>query len=306
MDLWQLHIFCNVVELKSFSKAGVAIHLSQPTVSSHIKDLEEHFDCRLIDRLGKEALPTKAGDLLYKYAKNLLSLRDETETALAQFKGKTKGHLVIGGSTIPGGYILPQVIGDFINKYPEVTLALEISDTGKITESILNGAMEVAIVGAKSSNKNLFQVPIIEDSMRLIIHSDHKWNHRNTISPDMLKDEPFIAREQGSGTLKSLQLRLSDSGFDPSGLKIVATMGNTAAVCQGIKSKVGVSIMSPKAVEDELKAGTLKALALEGVNLSRYFYLTMHKARTPSPLCTTFIDFLKNCKVCGQELENHA
>ena len=111
MDLWQLHIFTKVVELKSFSKAGAAIHLSQPTVSSHIKDLEDHFECRLIDRLGKEALPTKAGTLLYGYARKLLSLKGETETALAQFKGKTRGHLVVGGSTIPGGYILPLIIG---------------------------------------------------------------------------------------------------------------------------------------------------------------------------------------------------
>jgi DNA-binding transcriptional LysR family regulator len=85
MDLWQLNIFCKVIELKNFSRAGNAVHLSQPTISSHIKDLEEHFDCRLIDRLSKEAIPTKAGELLYRYAKRMLALRDETETALAEY-----------------------------------------------------------------------------------------------------------------------------------------------------------------------------------------------------------------------------
>jgi DNA-binding transcriptional LysR family regulator len=102
MDLWQLNIFCRVIELKSFSRAGNAVHLSQPTISSHIKDLEDHFDCRLIDRLSKEAIPTKAGELLYSYAKRMLALRDETETALAEYNGKIRGRLVIGGSTIPG------------------------------------------------------------------------------------------------------------------------------------------------------------------------------------------------------------
>ena len=106
MDLWQLLIFCKVVEFKSFSKAGRAVHLSQPTVSSHIKDLEDHFDCRLIDRLAKEALPTKAGLLLYRYARRLISLRDETESAMAAFKGKVKGSLNLGGSTIPGAFVL--------------------------------------------------------------------------------------------------------------------------------------------------------------------------------------------------------
>lgn len=293
MDLWQLNIFTKVVELKSFSKAGGAIHLSQPTVSSHIKDLEEHFECRLIDRLGKEALPTKAGDLLYGYAKRLLALRDETETALAQFKGKTRGHLVIGGSTIPGGYILPQIIGKFLAQFPEVTLALEISDTEKIIEAILDGQIEIGLVGAPSNDKNLIQEPIIEDHLSLIVPADHKWKNRTSITPAMLKDEPFIAREQGSGTLKSLVQSLTDSGFDPASLRIVATMGNTAAVRQGVKSGIGVSILSPRAVEEDLQNGSLKALSIEGISMSRHFYLTVHKTKTPSPLCSSFIDFIK-------------
>lgn len=293
MDLWQLNIFTKVVELKSFSKAGVAIHLSQPTVSSHIKDLEEHFECRLIDRLGKEALPTKAGELLYSHAKKLLALRDETETVLAQFKGKTRGHLVVGGSTIPGGYILPQVIGKFLGRFPEVTLTLEISDTSKIIEAILEGQIEVGLVGAPYSDKNLIQEPLVEDQLSLIIPAGHAWAGRKSITPEMLKNEPFIARELGSGTLKSVVKNLSESGFDPSDLRIVATMGNTAAVRQGVKSGIGVSILSPRAVEDDLKNGSLKALSIEGINMTRHFYLSRHKAKTPSPLCASFVEFMR-------------
>lgn len=293
MDLWQLNIFTKVVELKSFSKAGTAIHLSQPTVSSHIKDLEEHFECRLIDRLGKEALPTKAGELLYGYAKKLLSLRDETESVLAQFKGKTRGHLVVGGSTIPGGYILPQVIGQFLAQFPEVTLALEISDTSKIIEAILGGQIEVALVGAPYNDKNLVQEPLVEDVMSLIVPASHPWAERKSITPDMLSQEPFIAREQGSGTLKSLVQNLTKSGFDPAGLRVVATMGNTAAVRQGIKSGIGVSILSPRAVEDDLENGSLKALSIDGITMTRHFYLSMHKSKTPSPLCASFVEFLR-------------
>lgn len=293
MDLWQLNIFTKVVELKSFSKAGSAIHLSQPTVSSHIKDLEEHFDCRLIDRLGKEALPTKAGELLYSYAKKLLSLRDETETVLAQFKGKTRGHLVIGGSTIPGGYILPQVIGAFLGQFPEVTLNLEISDSGKIIDAILDGQIEVGLVGAQYNDKNLFQEALVEDQLSLIIPAGHPWAGRQSVTPAMLKNEPFIARELGSGTLKSVFKNLNESGFDPADLRIVATMGNTAAVRQGVKSGIGVSILSPRAVEDDLKNGSLKALSIEGITMKRHFYLSMHKTKTPSPLCASFVEFLR-------------
>ena len=108
MDLWQLHIFASVVEKKSFSKASETINLSQPTVSTHIKELEEHFQCRLLDRLGKVTEPTRAGLILYDYAKKILALRDEAQTAMLDFLGQTKGSLVVGGSTIPAGYIFPQ------------------------------------------------------------------------------------------------------------------------------------------------------------------------------------------------------
>lgn len=288
MDIWQLNIFCKVVELKSFSKAGNVIHLSQPTVSSHIKDLESHFDCRLIDRLGKEALPTKAGELLYKHAKKILSMRDKTEMALAEFKGVKRGHLTVGGSTIPGGYILPGIIGEFINKYPDVTISLEIGDTEKIISDIDAGLVEIAITGAKSKIKHISQSAIIEDQMALIINSEHKWHKRTSVSVDMIKKEPFIMREEGSGTLKSIQLSFEKAGFDASELTIVATMGNTASIAQGIKSNVGVSIMSPKAVVDDLREGRLKALEISDIDLKRFFYLTTHKNRTKSPLCTSF------------------
>jgi DNA-binding transcriptional LysR family regulator len=294
MDLWQLNIFTKVVEMKSFSKAGENIHLSQPTVSSHIKDLEDHFECRLIDRMGKEALPTKAGELLYGYARKLLALKDETETALAQFKGKTKGHLIIGGSTIPGGYILPQIIGRFLALYPEVTLSLEIGDTDQIIHDILDGRIEIGLVGARDSHKNLVQKAVITDSMCLVIPGNHKWKNRKSVSPEMLIDEPFIAREHGSGTLKSLIENMEKAGFDFSRLKIVATMGNTAALRQGIKSGIGVSILSPRAVEDDLKNGSLKALSIEGIDLTRNFYLTTHKSRSLSPLSSSFEEFLKS------------
>jgi len=297
MDLWQLHIFTKVVDLKSFSKAGTAIHLSQPTVSSHIKDLEDHFECRLIDRLGKEALPTKAGSLLYGYARKLLALKNETETALAQFKGKTKGHLVVGGSTIPGGYILPQIIGSFIKKYPEVTVALEIGDTEDIVKAIREGQIEIGLVGARYNDKNLIQEEVIKDSMCLVIPSDHPWKGRKSVTLDMLKDEPFIVREQGSGTLKSLSRSLLDAGIESTALRIVATMGNTAAVRQGVKSGIGVSILSTKAVEDDLKYGNLLALDVEGVDLSRFFYLTMHKSRTLSPLCQSFAEVIRHPEI---------
>jgi len=294
MDLWQLNIFCKVFELKGFSKAGKAVHLSQPTISSHIKDLENHFECKLFDRLGKEATPTKAGELLYKYARKLLVLRDETETAMAEFQGKIKGRLVIGGSTIPGGYILPRLIGAFTTKHPEVTVSLIIGDTEQIIEDTLTGTLELGIVGAESSDNRIRQERLINDEMRLIIPASHKWASKKQINLKMLLNEPFIIREHGSGTLKSINLSLKEKGCSSSEFNIIAEMGSTAAIIQGIKSQVGISILSTIAIEEELQTGTLKALPVQGLDLKRGFYLTRHRQRSVSPLCKAFIKFLKS------------
>jgi len=292
MNLWQLNIFCKVVEEKSFSKAGAVVYLSQPTVSSHIKDLEEHFGCRLIDRLAKEAVPTQAGKLLYTYARRLLSLKEETETAMAEFQGNVRGRLVVGGSTIPGGYLLPRIIGAFSQAYPEVTVALINGDTRKIIDEVISGSVELGVVGAKSSEKKIVQQKLIEDEMRLIVPSDHAWGGRERIGLKRLLGEPFVIRESGSGTLTSIQQSFARKGMSTDQLKVVTEMGSTQAVIQAVKSGVGVSILSTIAVADALESGQLKALKIEGVDLKRHFYLTRSRYRSISPLCKVFSDFL--------------
>ncbi|WP_373498184.1 selenium metabolism-associated LysR family transcriptional regulator [Desulfococcus sp.] len=293
MDLWQLNIFCKVIELKSFSKAGEAVHLSQPTVSSHIKELEAHFKCRLIDRLAKEAIPTKAGELLYEYGRRLIALKEETETALAEFQGSLRGRLVVGGSTIPGVYILPRMAGAFVGAYPDVTLAIRIGDTEGIIEDILSGLLEIGIVGAKTGPKQIQQEALVEDELCLVVPADHPWADAGEIGLPELKKAPFIIREAGSGTLASIQNQLAaaSSGIDQ--LNVIAEMGSTAAVIQGIKGHVGISILSRIAVTEELARGTLKAVAVSGITLKRHFYLTFHRRKTLSPLSRAFIGFLR-------------
>jgi DNA-binding transcriptional LysR family regulator len=292
MDLWQLHIFCRVVDLKSFSRAARDVHLSQPTVSSHIKDLEAHFDCRLIDRLSKEALPTKSGQLLYRYARRMIALRDEMESAMAEFKGKIKGRLDLGGSTIPGAYLLPALIGRFTTQFPEVNVSLAIADTHQIIEAIAAGNLELGVVGAISNHANIVQSALVEDEMCVVVRADHRWAGEKQVTADELLAEPFLIRETGSGTLKSIQASFSAVGLNTNDLKIVARIGSTEAIRQGIKNHMGISILSAIAVSDDVAAGRLKTLTIRGLRLKRKFYLTRHRHRSLSPLGQVFMDFI--------------
>lgn len=293
MDLWRLNIYCKVIELRSFTKAAEISRLSQPTVSGHIKYLENHFGCKLIDRLGREAVPTKAGEILYTYAVQLIALKEETEAALAQFPGDMKGHLMIGGSTIPGSYILPSLMGKFRKEYPEIKITLVLGDTEKISKEVLEGHIEVGIVGARSRERMLSHVRFVEDILVIVLPTSHKWAKRLSIAVAELAKEPFIIRERGSGTRKSIEDVLKKGGHSLGMLHIVAEMGSTESVCQGIKAGVGISILSKRAVTEDIANGTLNGIAIEGLPLKRNFYLITHKGRTRSPLCEAFIQFIK-------------
>lgn len=296
MDLWQLQIFCKVVELSSFSKAGQAIHLSQPTVSSHIKDLEQHFGCPLIDRLSRHAVPTKAGTLLYTNALKLLALRDETETIMAEFQGQYKGRLPIGGSTIPGGYLLPPIIGRFNRQYPHIQVSLAIGDSREIALKTLAGEIELGVVGARYGEAHLVETTCIHDTLKLIVPEDHPLAGNASVTIEALRQEPMIVREAGSGTLEVLTNALRAKGveLDKQQFNIIAEIGNTVGIVGGIKGGLGISILSTRAVEDELAHGTLKALDIDGVDLQRYFYLVSDERRTLSPLGKAFQRFIIN------------
>ncbi len=293
MDIWQLKIFKNVVEKKSFSKASKAIHLSQPTVSSNIKDLEEHFECKLLDRLGREVVPTKPGEILYSYANKIVSLTNEAETAVFEFFGNIKGDFVLGGSTIPAGYIIPRLIGPFSREFPGVNISVLAGDTAQIIKMIANGEAEIGIVGASTNNPKIDQEKLIDDEMKLIVPYSHKWADREEIDNSMLFEDPFLLREEGSGTWRSILESMEDASLDPESFNIAARMGSTAAIIQGILSKAGISILSTIAVEDDMTTGRLKALTVKGLDLHRCFYIVTHKKRTLSPIAKEFLNFLK-------------
>jgi DNA-binding transcriptional LysR family regulator len=189
--------------------------------------------------------------------------------------------------------VLPRIIGLFSKAYPDVRVALKVGDSSEIINDVLTGHIEAGFVGAKYRDKFLEQVPVMADDLRLVVPCDHPWAGLGQIRLQDLLGAPFIIREPGSGTLRSMEKQIQKKGFSIDDLNIVAEMGSTEAVRQGIKNGVGLSILSTLAVADDIQSGFLKAIHVEGLNLKRNFYLTIHRQRTPSPLCSVFIDFFK-------------
>jgi DNA-binding transcriptional LysR family regulator len=293
MDLHRLHVFCKVVELRSFTKAAEAVLLTQPTVSEHIRTLEEMVGERLLDRLGREAFPTPAGQILYRYAHKMLRLRDEALQELARYRGDLSGQLVLGASTIPGTYILPRIIGTFKARHPSIQLRLEIASTGEIEEVVLRGDLEIGLVGSKSKNVHLEAEEIFSEELVLAVYPEHPWSTRSEVTMEDLYGEHFILRESNSGTRMVMTQILDDHGFDFSKLFVVAEMATTQAVRQSIKARIGISILSQQAVEEDLQRGSLMSVPIRGIRFHRPFYLIQRKNRQHSPLCEAFLAHLR-------------
>ena len=292
-DLRQLEVCVKVLELGSFSKAGEAVHLAQASVSERIATLENMVGAKLLDRMGRTIAPTKAGDLLYQHAHRLLEMKKTACFEMQDFLGVKQGEIRIGGSTIPGEYILPRVIGRFSKEYPLITVTLTVADSEEIERQVLDGEFELGVIGRKSSNKNLASHELWEDELVLALPSTHRWAGKKEILIQEVVQEPFISRELGSGTLKSMEPYLQRAGLKGmDSLKVVARLGTSTAVKEGIKAGLGISILSAIALDTELKAGVLKALRLKGIPMFRHFYLIKDKRRTASPIGRSLMSFL--------------
>src|SRR6266849_3765898 len=189
MDLRQLEIFAKVAELKSFSKAALALFLTQPTVSEHIRTLEQELGIRLLDRLGRGAEPTSAGRLLLSHATRMLQLQRETLQAMDSFQGRLAGELLVAASTIPGEYVLPPLIGRFKEKFPDIAITLLIGDSRAVVDWVIDGRAEVGVVGARLPHRGIDYRELMPDELVVAVPGAHAWRRRKQIAVDELRAE---------------------------------------------------------------------------------------------------------------------
>ena len=288
MDLRQLEIFAKVAEMGSFSRAAEALHLTQPTVSEHIRALEDELGVRLLDRLGRGTATTRAGQLLLSYASRILALAREARQALEGYQGRMRGELIVGGSTIPGEYLLPSVIGRFREKFPEVSTTLVIGDSQAVVDWVADGRVELGVVGARLPQRGLEFHDLSPDEEVVVIPAGHPWQGRAQVTLEELAREPLLIRERGSGTRAAFEAALERAGVDLGTLRIAGEMGSNQAIKQAVKAGMGVTVLSRIAVEEESRQGVLAFLRLQDLPVTRGFYVVTHRERSRSPVAEAF------------------
>jgi len=294
MDFKQIEAFVYVLRHKSFSKAADAIYLTQPTISSHISSLEKELGIKLIDRSGKDIAPTDAGKLFYEYAVNLMNTRDNAIFSLSSYNSTVKGKIEIAASTVPSQILLPEYMKSFRDKYKDISFSILQMDSDEVVEAILEKKYEIGVVGANYSNSKLSCSKLINDKLVLVAPNNGKFAEiKGTSLPfSTIAKEGFIIRETGSGTRHEFERIIEESGFAKDAINIIAQMNSTEAIKQSVCIGLGVSIMSSLSVQDYVRCGLLKAFDIEGLDLSRAFYLIYLKNRPLAPLTLMFLKFL--------------
>lgn len=278
MDIHQLRVFASVFKNKSFSKASKELHLTQPTISNHIKALEEEFDCKLFDRLGRTIIPTKEAGVLYSHSMEIIEKANLLKETIGQFKKDLSGKLVIGASTIPGVYLMPRMLKKFQKIYPAISFQILISDSRGVIENVSKHDLLLGIVGAKLGNEQIKYIPFVEDE--LIVVSSPSLAKSSRITLKELITFPMVLREEGSGTRRETEKFLEGRGVSLDSIKISGIFGSTDAVKQAVKAGLGVSILSKFSVADELEHKILEEIKLTDLQMKRRFYIVVHKKRT--------------------------
>lgn len=293
MNIKQLEIFVTIATTGSFSKGAEAACITQSTASQHIATLEDMCGVRLLDRTGRGAVPTEAGKVLLVRAQQVIKSLKETEQAILQFRQADGVELCVGGSTIPGTYLLPKAIAALRATDPGITVTVEIGDSREILVKLRDEQIEIGIVGTTADDKLFTSEALGHDVILLVARMDHGWCGRGAVQPEELLTEPMIMREKGSGTNDVVDAALRPYGLKTADMAVCSTLSSSEAIRQAVLAGCGVAFISELAVREELKQGRLVAINLTGLNITRSFSLVFRRGRVLSPAAAAFATALR-------------
>lgn len=259
----RLQVFHSVARLLSFTKAADSLHMTQPAVTFQVRQLEEYFNTRLFDRTHNKITLTEVGRRVYHYSDQIFGLYDEMENSVRQLTGDVQGVLIIGASTTIAEYMLPQLLGDFKAKYPDVNIRLKVSNTDGIVTMVENNSIDLGVVEAPVSNKNLAVELCRKDRLVAVVPKNHPLAKEDLIPLKTILEYPYICREEGSGTREVIHDYLREAGLSPSELNVIMELGSPEALKGAVEAGIGITILSRSIINKELKLGTLVSVNLD-------------------------------------------
>ena len=297
MEFKQLEAFVAVVENKSFSEAARQLNLTQPTVSAHIQSLEQELNSRLLIRTTKKLTVTQRGLQLYDCASNILNMRSNI---IEEFTGKNKKIIDLAVSTIPSSYLLPEILGAFTNQLSDVYFHSWQSDSFGAVSKVLDGSVDLGLVGNTFDEPDCCFVPFRQDKLVIATPvNEHYLKYQQkadlgTLNFSDFLNEPFIMRENGSGTKKEIDRYLEKNHISDTSLHIVARMNDLEAIRKSVAEGLGISILSACSARDLADTHQILIFPINHTAATRTFYIVYNKNRILKPHVKQFLKFVKH------------
>lgn len=297
ITIQQMEALVALVDERSFSRAAKRMYLTQPSLTKHIKNLEDTIEARVVIRKNTGVLLTPEGKILYDYARRIFKLVDEAREKIARVSEDASGSVFISASTIPATYILPSVLRAFNEAYQDIRCYIQMNDSEVTTNMVLDDQVEIGFIGKPCTSKKLIIEPIWKDRLVLVVPAGHPWRQKKSVTAQELSREPFIIRERGSATRATLEdYMLSSSNIPLAQFHVISELGSSEAVKEAIIAGLGISIISVHAVKRELKSRLLFEIPFENHLIERNFYLIYKKQFGLMRHHTLFLDFVKKTK----------
>ena len=297
----QLRILKAIAAEGSFKRAADSLYVSQPAVSLQVQHLERQLDVPLFDRGGRRAQLTEAGQLFLSYGDRILSLCQETCRAIDDLQNLNGGTLIIGASQTTGTYLMPQMIGLFRKKYPEVSVQLHVHSTRRTAWSVANGQVDLAIIGGEIPADLLDSLeitPYAEDELALILPTSHPLAQVGSLPIEELYKLQFITLDSQSTIRKAIDRVLLDSGVDPRQLTIAMELNSIEAIKNAVQAGLGAAFLSVTAIEKELQMGALQQVRIDGVVIKRMLLQirnpNRYRSKATEAFCNEVLPFFRD------------
>jgi len=292
VDLLRIETFLHAAEHLNFSEAARILHLSQPTVSHHIKNLEQELGLALFEREGTSISLTEAGRLLLPWARRMLRDSIEMQEMMESLKEGIAGNLQIACSTTAGKYVLPQLAARFSLRHPNIRTKLLRCTPGSVVPNLLEKEANLGVVSYEIPGKEIEIQEFFQDRIIFIIPKNHPFISRSSIQPEELLGEPVMMRESTSGTRKIVLSELAKFDISQEDLQTFMEIGNAEAIVRTVAAGYGVSFVSKLAAACALERGNVVAVPIDGLNLVRKIYMVRRKLDISNRPADAFWSFI--------------
>lgn len=298
LDVHQLQVFMVAAELLNFSQAAKKLHMSQPSVTQHVRCLEERFQKPLFVRFRNHLTLTDAGATLLPLAAEMVQLSIRTEEIIQSLDGDICGHLILACTTTPGKYILAPRIANFLKLHPQVSATVKVMGRGEAMRQLLSGRVNLAVTSVIEYSPEIDFCKLLTDEIHLTVSASHPWAMKGQISVDELLEERFIMREETSGNYACVRAALATIGVNIDSLNRILTLGNSEAIAFAIMEGVGVGFVS-NMIFRNMKEGRMVQVKVENLQIHQDVTLLQSQRQRASSAQIAFWQYISELEQPG-------